>query len=147
MPQPTDIARRLLDVIPPSMQRLRLEMRSGRSGELTVPQFRVVAAIGRGLTRGSELARHLGVSQAAMSKTLAVLVERGMVRGVTDSEDKRQRELELTRRGLTYYRSARARAQESLGRQIARLSEAERETLKSGLATLEKLLVEKEESR
>ncbi len=64
------------DIVPGAMRLLRQEMRLEASGVLTVPQFRILANINRGLDSINAISKLHGVSQPAMSRMVEGLVER-----------------------------------------------------------------------
>lgn len=134
-----DVARKLLDLLPPVIQELRAEWRSARGDDLTIPQFRVLAAIFQGVQRPGELALWIGVSQAAISKMIQVLAERGLVERKGALTDRRHVEVALTQDGETYFRQTRDRTQKQLTSRIDKLSEKECHALAEGLATLNRL--------
>src|SRR4051794_10347566 len=133
MHDPQQLARGILDAIPPTMHRIRLEMRTGATDELSVPQFRVLACIYRELRQASEIARHLGVSAPAVSKMLDLLVERGLVLKSSETRDRRQTALALTPDGERLLKRARALAQKSLEEKLLELTPGERLELARGI--------------
>lgn len=58
---------------------------------MTVPQFRILAAIKRGLQYTSQIAEHQGVSQPTMFKMVNGSVKRGLVKRLSEKDDRRQR--------------------------------------------------------
>lgn len=94
-----DIALRFIEYIPRFMNVLREEVRSHAAPNLTVPQFRVLANINRGVSRVADIAEHHGVSAPAMTKLVNSLVEKKMVHREIDLSDRRVFNLSLTHRG------------------------------------------------
>jgi len=90
----------LLDVIPLVMRSIRTEMRSHRSPDLTVPQFRTLAftGINTGATL-SDLADHLGLMPPAASKIVDGLVAAGLIERLANKTDRRRIWLALTPAG------------------------------------------------
>ena len=135
------VAHKFIEVIPLAMKAYREEMRSGRSGSLSVPQFRILAHLWRGLaTSNKELAEHQGVTVAAMSRMVDQLVSKGYVRRAAHSSDRRQVVLVLTRLGDSEYRSARQMAIKRVARRMAQLSDLQLEQVARALDMLEEAL-------
>jgi DNA-binding MarR family transcriptional regulator len=141
MSEPNDIAKKLMEIIPPSMGWIRTEMRSTMKEELTVPQFRIMAQIFRGKNQACDIAKHQGISQAAMSKMIDSLVTRGFVEREPNENDRRHFHLVLTNEGDSFFKKARKNAQANLKEQISCLELSEREDLEKGLRALEKLFL------
>lgn len=140
MSAPNELAKKLMEIIPPSMNWIRSEMRETMKEELSVPQFRILASIFRGRNVACDMAKHQGISQAAMSKMIDSLVVRGFVERVANENDRRHFHLKLTKEGDALFRKMRKHAQGNLKEQIASLKEKEREDLEKGLHALERLL-------
>ena len=70
MSRDSDIAKRLLEVIPKCMRVIRRELRQFAKPSLTVPQFRVLAHINSGTELTSDLAEQHGISLPAIAATL-----------------------------------------------------------------------------
>jgi len=136
----TQFAKTLLDVIPPLVRMIRSEIRGAAPGVLTVPQFRALANISRGLNTVSEIAEHHGVSQPAMTKMVNGLVKRGLVRRKTNQEDVRQILLTLTPKGKSLHKSTWNTAQKSIGKRLRSIPPKERSPLIQALLTLRSAL-------
>lgn len=141
MSGPAEIAKKLMEIIPPSMNWIRTEMRMSANEELTVPQFRILASIFRGKNRACDIAKNQGTSQAAMSKMIDGLVERGFVKRESNTDDRRHFHLNLTTIGDAFFKKTRKQTQINLKEKISCLSEKEREDLNRGLIALEKLFL------
>lgn len=141
MSEPNEIAKKLMDIIPPSMNWIRSEMRSTMKEELTVPQFRILASIFRGRNVACDIAKHQGISQAAMSKMIDSLVARGLVEREANEDDRRHFHLVLTNIGDSFFKKTRKSAQANLKEQISCLEQKDREDLERGLIALEKLFL------
>lgn len=133
------IAKRLLEVIPPSMARIRLEMRSCIPRELSVPDFRILASIVRGKNLVSDIARHHGVSQPSMSRSVDGLVKSGLIERSRESADRRQAPLKLTSKGTTLFRKITIAAEHNLSKKVSLLDYKSRRALLDGMIQLEKL--------
>ncbi len=143
MQEPHILARRILDIIPPTMHQIRLEMRSSNPLNLTIPQFRVLANVFRGKNLVGEIARHHGVSAPAVSRMVSTLADRGLVERVSGRGDRRRIILRLTPEGTSLYHRVKRSAQFSLSGRVAALSPRERDDLRRGLDRLEQLFVQK----
>src|SRR6476661_7084211 len=123
-------ANAVLDGLPPVMWFIRCQMRQQRTGELTVPQFRALALIDRYPTASLSLvAEHLGSSQPSASRLIDGLVIRGFVTRRQCDQDRRQVRLVLTARGKVILDKARDAARDNVARELAGMSEADRETV------------------
>ncbi len=133
------LARQILNVIPPFMHQIRMEVRAVARRTLTVPQFRILANIARGMSRVGQIANHHGVSQPAMSKMVEGLVRRGLIARAPHPGDRRRIELRLTKSGEALYRSVRRSAERKLEQIVAALDAGERRQLTNGLKQIEKI--------
>lgn len=141
MTEPNEIAKKLLDILPPSMNWIRNEMRASMREELSVPQYRILANIYHGKNVACDIAKHQGVSQAAMSKMIDSLVDRGLVERVPNVNDRRHFHLNLTFDGDAFFKKTRKKTQSHLKEQISKLTDSEKEDLENGLKSLEKLFI------
>lgn len=141
MSEPNEIAKKLMDTIPPSMNWIRTEMRADMKEELTVPQFRILANIFRGNNVACDIAKSQGISQAATSKMIDGLVAKGYVEREANVDDRRHFHLNLTVAGDAFFKKTRKSAQVKLKEQIKCLDENDRENLARGLMVLEKLFL------
>ncbi len=120
-------ARQLLDVVPLIMCAIRREMRSHRSADISVPQFRTLAFLneheGASL---SDAAEFIGLTLPSMSKLVDGLVTRSLVTRQTHPGDRRRMTLALTEAGQAFYQSARQATQDCLARRLALLSDSDR---------------------
>lgn len=135
----SDVARRVLDVLPLAMHRIRLEVHAVALQALSVSQFRVLANIAHGLDNVGQIARRHDVSQAAMSKMVAGLVNQRLVERMADVRDRRCVRLRLTAKGRDLYETVRRRVQRSISRRISQLTARERSQILDGLNQLEVL--------
>lgn len=93
-------AQRLMDVVPHVMQAFREEMRHHRAAEMSVPEFRTLSYIQRHEgTPTTAITEHLGLSKASISKIVARLEERNLIRRASDKTDRRHHILSLTAHG------------------------------------------------
>jgi DNA-binding MarR family transcriptional regulator len=137
-------ARHALETVPLVMRVIRREMREATKEQLSVPQFRVLAFLGR--NRGASLsavAEHLGVKGATASAMVDRLVKRGLVERKTNPVERRRLELGLTRTGVSLLERARGRARAFLAANLAPASPADLQMLVQGLDVLRRVLWEK----
>jgi DNA-binding MarR family transcriptional regulator len=132
-----DCAREVLDVVPQVMLAIRSRMRSHRTPDLSVPQFRTLAYLDR--REGSSLsgvAEYIGLTLPSMSKLIEGLVDRDLVIRESDPADRRRVRLCLTMRGRVTLQAARAAAHDYLAGQLACLSEEKRLTITEAMNAL-----------
>ena len=129
-----------MDVVPKAMQSIREDMRTGRGDRLTVPQFRLIAAIGRGICHNKELGDWLGVSEAAISRMVDHMVKDELVKKGSNKMDRRQTILTLTSEGQKLYNFIKSDALGRLKNKLEYLSEEDVELAIQGLKILQKNL-------
>jgi DNA-binding MarR family transcriptional regulator len=126
-----------MDVVPKAMREFRKEMRNSRSlTTMTVPQFRILAALSEDPAYHRELAESLGVSVAAMSRMVDWLSERGLVERLQDQGDRRKVKVQLTKKGRAHFARFRKEARARLQKRMSTLSPKDRSNLNLGLAAL-----------
>jgi DNA-binding MarR family transcriptional regulator len=139
---PDAIAREILDIVPVVMRVIRTEMRSHRSADLAVPQFRALLFISR--NPGSSLlalAHHLGLTPPTVSKMVDGLVLNNLVRRESSHSDRRKVNLTLTAQGLEILEKAHNGAQAQLAEILSRLNPAEGETVLRAIQLLQPLFL------
>ncbi len=95
-----EAARELLEVVPVIVKDIRSEMRSRRSPDLTVPQFRTLAFVDRNKgTSLSAVANHMGLTLPSTSKLVDGLLARGMLTREDNPADRRRVKLGVTNHG------------------------------------------------
>lgn len=100
------------------------------SHELSMTESAVMKRLGAdGPATTADLARAESVKPQSMGATIAALEEMGMVERKPHPTDGRQVNIELTAKGAAVHKSAREARRTWLAQAIARLDEAERETL------------------
>jgi DNA-binding MarR family transcriptional regulator len=111
---------------------------------LTLAQYRLLAMIGGGAERASEIAGRLALTKPTVSATVDTLVERGLIaRGVAD--DRRALRLQLTAEGHTALQAAERAMRARLDDVLARVDD--RVTVTRALATLADGLDERRQER
>jgi DNA-binding MarR family transcriptional regulator len=107
-PPELDGAALLMEVVPRVMHRIRTEMRSHRTPDLSVPQFRTLTYLYRNEGASlSEVAEHIGLKLPSMSKTVDALVARKLVIRRALAHDRRYISLRLSAHGLAELRRTR----------------------------------------
>jgi DNA-binding MarR family transcriptional regulator len=86
-----------------------------------------------------ELAEHEKVQPPSMTRVIAVLEERGLVRRSPHPTDRRQVILAVTEEGHTLVQRVRRRKEAWLARRLTELTSAERDILRAAVPVLEKL--------
>jgi DNA-binding MarR family transcriptional regulator len=98
-----DFAALYMEVIPKAMTILRSEARQEAKEFLSIPQFRILANISRGMKSVGEISQHHGVSQPAMSKMVEALVQKQLLARSVDPNDRRCSVLKMTPQGKTLF--------------------------------------------
>jgi DNA-binding MarR family transcriptional regulator len=105
--------------------------------QLTIPQWRIIATLGQYDTRtGRDIALHGMMHKSTVSRAVAALEARGLIRREPNPDDMREEHLRLTDEGRVIYDEV---APEALGfeqRLTAALDPAERQILSTLLARL-----------
>jgi DNA-binding MarR family transcriptional regulator len=137
-PRPVDeCAALMLDTVPLVMRAIRAEMRSHRSPDLSVPQFRALLFLHRQPGASlSAIAEHVGITLPSMSKLVDKLVTRGLVDRQEAAEDRRRVTLTLTAQGQSVLAMALRATQSRLAEKLDVLSPAEQITLMQAMRIL-----------
>lgn len=109
-----DFSSLYIEVVPKAMAVLRSQMRLEARPYLTVPQFRILANVKRGLSSINEIAKHHGVSQPAMSRMVEGLVQKGYLERARLERDRRCCALFLTSEGKKLFGRIESRARKRL---------------------------------
>ncbi len=132
-----ELAGSLLEVVPLVMRSIRAEMRANHHAGLTVPQFRVLNFVHvRGRTSLSDIAEHVGLSLASMSKMVEGMVVRGLMDREIDSSNRRRVAITITERGREAWNAARTTTRESIVRRLRGVEAVSRGELLRGLGAL-----------
>jgi DNA-binding MarR family transcriptional regulator len=124
------------------MQFLRAQMRSRRGADLSVPQFRALAFVGRRPGSSlSDVAQHVGTSLPSMSKLVDGLVGRGLVERAAEADDRRRVAITLTQEGRKLVATVRGGTQDHLAGLFEELAAAERSTIVEAMELLAPLFV------
>ena len=137
---PKETARELLGTMPLVMRTVRAEMRSHRTLDLSVPQFRTLGFVHRHAgTSLSDVAEHIGLARPSMSKLIDGLVGRKLMVRHDHPDDRRRITLELNARGRALWLSAYAYTQASLADRLSTLSRGEQTTVAHAMQILQHL--------
>jgi DNA-binding MarR family transcriptional regulator len=134
---PEESARELLEVVPTVMREIRSQMRSRRSLNLTVPQFRTLAFVNR--NKGSslcEVADHMGLTTPSMSTLVDGLIERGMMTREEHPDDRRRVKLGVTGRGQAILEASARGTTTYLAKKIESVSADDREVIAKSMKIL-----------
>lgn len=147
-PTPAQTAEQVLDVVPSITRTIREQMRSHRTTELTVTQFRVLAYLNRHAGASlSDVADHIGLTLPSMSKLIDQLVTRKFVARAFDTIDRRRVTLELTARGRTIWETARAATRDDLTERLAQCDAAQLEMIYGAMEILRPLFISPREAQ
>ncbi|MCF4123634.1 MarR family winged helix-turn-helix transcriptional regulator [Antribacter sp. KLBMP9083] len=137
--EPAARAARDLQVVFGRLYRRFKELADNR--HLTPSQASVLSRLGKeGDASASELAAAERVRPQAVTPTLAVLAERGLIERRPDPRDGRRQVVSLTPVGRAHFEDSRRAGDEWLARAVQeRLSDAEREVLVTAIDLLERL--------
>ena len=133
----------MIEIIPIAMRAIRREMRGHAMPELSVAQFRILSRLDREPQSNKQLAEWVGVSTAAMSRTIEGLVVRGYVQRKAAENDRREVVLGLSQNGKKKYESIKESTKTKLMPQLEKLSEAKLKKLHEGLFVLLEVFSEK----
>ena len=131
------LAQRLLEVIPPLMHQIRTEVRVVAQDNLTVPQFRSLANIRRGVCTVGQIAEDQGISQPAASKIVEGLASRGILKRSPHPQDRRQVILQVTGPGNRLFEKVRALARARIAGRLSHLPAADHQKLEHALDQIE----------
>ena len=134
-----DCDRELMDTTPQIVQQIRIEIRSSRRQDLTIPQIRTLRYIQRNPNSSLlQLSEHLGLTPPSASKLVDGLVNHNMVIRRESTQDRRKLTLELSASGEEIVNNARAKAQQNLVDKLGIFSEQELRTIIRSMEILQK---------
>ena len=134
------VAKMWMDLTPLLMRRMRQNVIESSVSTLTMPQYRILANINRGLNSIGQIAEHHGVAQPSMSKMINLMVARGLIIRKTLSSDKRQSVLSLSKKGQQLFLKVRARAQSRFSDKLLELPVEDIRTLEDSFAQIKQVL-------
>jgi DNA-binding MarR family transcriptional regulator len=138
------LASHLLDTIPSIMREWRRELHEGLPAGLSINQFRVLFFVSQGQEQAQYLARHLGVTPAAMSKMIEALVQKKLLRREPFAHDRRQIQLQLTASGKKMVHSVRGQVELRMQRFLDELPVSQQDQVQRALLLLQKAFASKE---
>lgn len=122
-PMVEECAGAVFDTVPLVMRAIRAEMRSHRSPDLSVPQFRALLYVSRHAgTSLSDVADHIGLTLPSTSKLIDRLVGRELVTRTHAPHDRRRMTLRITPTGQAVLDAAAQATQARLMEQMAAFS-------------------------
>lgn len=134
---PDECACEVLEVVPLIMRAIRAQMRSCRTPDLSVPQFRALTFLhGRKGASLSDVAEHVGLTLPSMSKMIDGLVARRLVKRQAHPQDRRRVKLALTARGQTALEVAYGATRARLAERLAALPASQRITVARAMGIL-----------
>jgi DNA-binding MarR family transcriptional regulator len=136
---PNQCAAELLETIPLLMRVIRTNVRSHSGPELSMPQFRTLAFLGRNeCAMLSDVSNFLGLTPPAVSKLIDGLVAAKLASRETPAGDRRRVSLELTSAGRRKYEAVVEAAREFLARKLRHLNASERASLLDAMILLKR---------
>lgn len=132
-------ARQLLELTTLLMRSFAARMRQGDQ-RLEPAHIGILAKVSLGACSLTELAQYQSVRLPTMSKSVALLVERGWLERTTLPENRRQANVSLTSEGRRMFAAMKRDAEKHVARMLAPLAEAERKHVNDGLAILIRVL-------
>lgn len=136
-------AAKVVEVVPLVMRCLRADMRTRKSTELSVPQFRSLAFLDHNPGASlSELAEHLGVTRATASANTERLVQRNYVHRCDNPEERRRVVLNLTEAGKQHLYQTRAQTRAYITDLLSDLTEEQVSQIDQALSLLNEIFEE-----
>lgn len=137
-----ELARALLEIVPTVMRSIRSEMHTSQGAELSVPQFRILNyVLLHESVSLSDIAEHMGLSLASMSKTIDGLVARGLIDRQTDPANRRKVAISTTESGIRALTTARSCTREAMMQRLGAIDATRRLELLRGLSALRPLFI------
>jgi len=129
-----------MELAPSLMRRMRAQVIQASVGTLTMPQYRILANINRGLNSIGAIAEHHGVAQPSMSKMISLMEEKGLILRKTLSSDKRQSVLSMTAKGKKIFLKVRGLAQARIAQKLENLSPEDLKALEKSFVEIKQVL-------
>lgn len=130
------VSSEIIEVIPTVMRTIRSEMRGVALPEMTIAQFRILMRLDHGSHTNKQLAEWVGISTAAMSRTIEVLVVKGYVQRKAAENDRREVILALTAQGKKKYEAIKEMAKLKLTPRLEELNSTELKKVHDALLIL-----------
>jgi DNA-binding MarR family transcriptional regulator len=135
---PEETAAQLLEVVPIIIREIRSEIRSQRSTELSVPQFRALTFVARNVGSSLlEVANYMGLTPPSACRLIDGLIARGMVTREEHPIDRRRVRLTVTHRGQRIMETSRESTMAYLANKLKKVGVDEREIIVKAMKTLQ----------
>jgi MarR family transcriptional regulator for hemolysin len=145
---PEEAARQLLEVIPVVMREIRSEMRSRRTPDLTVPQFRALSFVSRNVGSSLlEVANHLGLTPPSTSRIVDGLIYRKMMTREDHPDDRRRVKLTVTHVGEQILEASRQDALTYLSTKLSNINADNREAIVKAMNVLQPIFTSDAKTR
>jgi DNA-binding MarR family transcriptional regulator len=118
------------------MSEIRVELRSHRTEEMSVPQFRILAAVRDGARTNKDISDLIGVNVATMSRMVQGLEADGLLEKTVSLVDRREVRIKLSKLGVKLYDKLLSHARDKMADRFSELSASDRETMRKGLEVL-----------
>ncbi len=139
---PEQLARELIEVVPIVMKEMRSQMRSRRTPDLTIPQFRTLAFIDR--NKGASLsaaANHLGLTPPSTSRLVDCLIARGLVIREDHPDDRRRIRLNVTHLGSKILETSRRGTLDYLAEKLSRTNVDDRKNILKAMEAMRSVFI------
>lgn len=137
----SELAQKLLEVIPAIMRELRASTLSCRGEKLPLPQFRVLGNIWKAPKTNKQLAEEIGLSISAMSRVISCMESNGWVEKIENLDDRRYANIIITKAGLRLFNNIWNHTSNQISERISQLSNREKKELQNGLNVIEELII------
>ena len=144
-PASDQTAQQLLEVTMLVMRRISTEMRRETQG-VSPPQVGIMARLSAGACSMSELAVHQGVRPPTMSRSVAMLVDRGWVERWTPEDNRRQTLVGLTGEGRRVLAEIKRKAERHVAGILEPLDDGARTQIGAAMGLLKAVLQPGEEN-
>ena len=133
---------RFWETIPPLWNHVRSHIRATATSQcdITVEQFHVLRYVRRGTDSLSELATAKNISRPAMSQAVDVLVNKGLLKRVQNTQDRRYVELTLTETGNHLLDTVFQESRRWMREQMRTLTSDELETIAKAMEMMKKII-------
>jgi DNA-binding MarR family transcriptional regulator len=130
----------LLEAVPLIMRSIRSKMRELRDSDTSVPQFRILAYIGRhnGVSL-SDVANHIGITPPSASKIVDDLVSKKLAKRKINARDRRHIILALTPTGKAKMLKVRKTARAHLAGKLNAIPSSKRRVFIESMQILHKI--------
>jgi DNA-binding MarR family transcriptional regulator len=144
-PATDQTAQQLLEVTMLVMRRISTEMRRETQG-VSPPHVGIMARLSAGTCSMSELAVHQGVRPPTMSRSVAMLVDRGWVERWTPEDNRRQTLVGLTGEGRRVLAQIKRKAERHVAGILEPLDDESRTQIGAAMGLLKEVLQPGEEN-